>query len=415
SIDHRQNAAQVSHYAYAYDQNGNRTRQEETNGRGLEVTTYDYDNLDRLTQVSYPDVPAGSATTLIYGYDAVYNRTGETVLDASGTTVKDLGYQYNHRNQLTQVRDNLDPSQSITYHFDANGNQTGKTQAGVTTTFVYDVRDHLRQVTQGGSTVGQFLYDHRSLRVEKQGARGTERYSYDDTSVLTQFDASGATLAKYEYGGDRLLSLNHFGDGVQFYHFDALGSPVTLTKPDGTVQARYAYDAWGHTRHQSGTSWNRFGFTGHEHDQETGLIYAKARYYDPDTGRFLSHDPWEGDIAIAPSLNKYLYAYMNPTVYIDPDGREAVVAPRGGHPLLLLGNLSGQNLIAAQEARMDLYQRLVGTSPSAQASFDQPALAVEHSSKAGVEKVALAPESASKVAYLYRAIEENQRRRDQYA
>src|SRR5690606_1206760 len=114
-ISHRQDAAQVSHYAYAYDQNGNRTRQEETNGRGLEVTTYDYDKLDRLTQVSYPDVPAGSATTVIYGYDAVYNRTGETVLDASGTTVKDLGYQYNNRNQLIQVRDNLDPSQSITY------------------------------------------------------------------------------------------------------------------------------------------------------------------------------------------------------------------------------------------------------------------------------------------------------------
>src|SRR5690606_9540513 len=79
-----------------------------------------------------------------------------------------------------------------------------------------------------------------------------------------------------------------------------------------------------HVRHQSGGSWNRFGFTGHEHDQETGLIYAKARYYDPDTGRFLSQDAWAGDNTIAPSLHKYLYAYMNPTLYWDPDGNQTV-------------------------------------------------------------------------------------------
>lgn len=321
SITHKQNAAQISHYAYVYDANGNRIRQEEDNGRGVEVTTYDYDNLDRLTQVSYPDVPAGSASTVIYDYDAVYNRTGETVVDAHGATAKDLTYHYNNRNQLTRIQDNLVPAQSITYSFDANGNQTSKTKSGVTESFVYDVRDHLRQVTQGGSTVGQFLYDYRGLRIEKHGARGIERYSYDGTSVLTQFDDTGATLAKYEYGGDRLLSLNHFGEGVQFYHFDALGSPVTLSRPDGTIQSRYVYDAWGHIRHQNGSSWNRFGFTGHEHDNETGLIYAKARYYDPDTGRFLSQDPWAGDVNIASSLHKYLYGYMNPTVYVDPNGR----------------------------------------------------------------------------------------------
>ncbi|MBZ2190605.1 RHS repeat-associated core domain-containing protein, partial [Alcanivorax sp. JB21] len=57
-----------------------------------------------------------------------------------------------------------------------------------------------------------------------------------------------------------------------------------------------------------------------EHDQETGLIYAKARYYDPETARFLSQDPWSGDVSMPPSLHKYLYAYQNPTVYVDPDG-----------------------------------------------------------------------------------------------
>jgi RHS repeat-associated protein len=51
------------------------------------------------------------------------------------------------------------------------------------------------------------------------------------------------------------------------------------------VQARYHYDAWGNPQanKNTGDSWNRFGFTGHEHDKETNLIYAKARFYDPDT------------------------------------------------------------------------------------------------------------------------------------
>lgn len=324
TITHSQNSAQVSKYHYEYDTHGNRTRQEEENGRGLEVSTYAYDNLDRLTQVTYPDVLVGTGTTVLYTYDAAYNRTGETTLNVEATTIADKTYRYNSRNQLTAVDDNLDPGQNVTYDFDANGNQIAKTKATVATDFVYDVRNNLRSVTTGGSTVGQFLYDYRGMRIEKDGARGIERYSYDDQSVLTQFDETGATLAKFEYGGNRLISLNSLENGLQFYHFDALGSPVTLTKADGSVQARYSYDAWGHKRFQNGESWNRFGFTGHEHDEETDLIYAKARYYDPDTGRFLSQDPWEGDTTVAPSLNKYLYAYMNPLAFWDPDGRQSI-------------------------------------------------------------------------------------------
>ncbi len=71
------------------------------------------------------------------------------------------------------------------------------------------------------------------------------------------------------------------------------------------------------------TSANIFGFTGHEMDPETGLVYMKGRYYDPEIGRFLTEDPAIGDPSVPPSLHKYLYAYANPTFYVDPDG-EAV-------------------------------------------------------------------------------------------
>ena len=65
---------------------------------------------------------------------------------------------------------------------------------------------------------------------------------------------------------------------------------------------------------------NRFGFTGHEHDAETGLYYMKGRYYDPQTGRFLARDPFAGTPFEPASLHRYLYAYGNPTVYVDPTG-----------------------------------------------------------------------------------------------
>jgi RHS repeat-associated protein len=50
-------------------------------------------------------------------------------------------------------------------------------------------------------------------------------------------------------------------------------------------------------------------------------FYAKARYYGAGRGSFISVDPWDGDTNTPVSLNKYLYGYANPGVYVDPDGR----------------------------------------------------------------------------------------------
>ncbi len=73
-------------------------------------------------------------------------------------------------------------------------------------------------------------------------------------------------------------------------------------------------------RTSTGNSADIFGFTGHEMDRETGLVYMKGRYYDPEIGRFLTEDPAIGDPSVPPSLHEYLYAYANPTFYVDPDG-----------------------------------------------------------------------------------------------
>ena len=52
------------------------------------------------------------------------------------------------------------------------------------------------------------------------------------------------------------------------------------------------------------------------------LYYAKARYYDPELGLFLTEDPFQGEVNNPPSLHRYLYAYQNPTVWVDPTGEQ---------------------------------------------------------------------------------------------
>ena len=92
---------------------------------------------------------------------------------------------------------------------------------------------------------------------------------------------------------------------------------MNLTTDTGAVQVSYLLDPWGHIRGQAGNSINRHIFTDQEYDQNTGLIYFGARYYDPDTARFLTQDAYLGETDTPPSLNRYLYAYSNPMVFID--------------------------------------------------------------------------------------------------
>ena len=262
--------------------------------------------------------------TTAYTYDGNYNRLTEIATENTGNTeTTNKTFSYNNRNQITDITDNRDNNNNVVFTYDENGNRTTKVQNTTTTNFDYDIRDQIKTITQGGSSVGQFLYDWQGLRIKKQTQAETLRYVYDDQSVLVQTDDTGTTISKYDYGPDRLLSLNNTTEGTQFYLFDALGSVVNLIKPDGSLQARYQYDAWGNYRSTTGTSKNAFGFTGHELDEETSLYYAKARFYDPELGLFLNEDPFEGDPLTPPSLHRYTYAFANPTVYIDLNGREA--------------------------------------------------------------------------------------------
>jgi RHS repeat-associated protein len=104
-----------------------------------------------------------------------------------------------------------------------------------------------------------------------------------------------------------------------FYHTDHLGSIRLVTDAAGAVANRYDYDAFGGWEATSyETVANPFGFTARERDAESGLMFYRARYYDPKIGRFISQDPigFEGK-----DLNLYRYVFNGPVIAIDPFGQ----------------------------------------------------------------------------------------------
>ena len=324
SISHTGPAGVISSYVYGYDPSGNRQYQLETNAGRTETTSYTYDFVNRLETVTYEDGTANAKTTT-YTYDKAGNRLTEQEVElATANILKDLTYDYDEINRLETITANIDAAQNVAYSYDANGNTLSKTKDSVTTTFKYDIRDQLGEVQQGSNILGRYGYDYEGLRILKIGDDGIRRYTYDQLSVITEADDSDATVSKYDYGLDQLVSLNNRVEGRSFFHLDILRSTVSLTDPSGSARQSILYDAWGNERDRIGASANKFTFTGHELDEETDLIYAKARFYDADIGRFLSQDSYLGEIVNPPSLHRYYYAYENPLLFLDPTGMQSL-------------------------------------------------------------------------------------------
>jgi RHS repeat-associated protein len=318
AIWNRQGAALVSSYRYQYDHNGNRLVQEEQNGGDVEVTSYLYDAADRLVEVAYPE------RLVAYGYDGVANRVTERVAGVPGGEVlSDKAYRYDSRHRLLEISDAIS-GEATTFAWDANGNQRSRITTGdggdEQLEYLYDSRDRLTEIRRGGLLLTTHRYDFRGLRFRKSGPDGVERFLWDGDRLLQERDNALNTAARYEWGSGRLLAMEHAEEGRRSYLFDGLGSVVDLVQPDGTLAARYQWDAWGEERRTIGESANRFGFTGHQREAESGLYYAKARFYDAGTGRFLREDPVEGDVAEPITLHDYVYARGNPTVWVDPTG-----------------------------------------------------------------------------------------------
>lgn len=108
---------------------------------------------------------------------------------------------------------------------------------------------------------------------------------------------------------------------VTFFYTDAQGTVLAVADAQGNVTQQFDYTPYG--REVMGVAMDGPGYTGHMSDLDSGLIYMKARYYDPDIGRFLSVDVYKASAGDPFSTNLYVYARAAPSMLVDPDGRQA--------------------------------------------------------------------------------------------
>jgi RHS repeat-associated protein len=107
---------------------------------------------------------------------------------------------------------------------------------------------------------------------------------------------------------------------VRYFAQDGQGSTRELTDAAGAVTDRYDFDAFGLLLHRSGTTANAYQYRGEQFDEDLGLYYLRARFFDPGSGRFWTFDPHEGSRGDPASLHKFAYAGGNPVSGSDPSG-----------------------------------------------------------------------------------------------
>jgi RHS repeat-associated protein len=101
--------------------------------------------------------------------------------------------------------------------------------------------------------------------------------------------------------------------GTHHYLTDGLGSTMALTDGAGNIVNTYENDAYGEVRSSTGSQDNVFTFTGEQIDDSTGLEYLRTRYYDSETGSFISRD-------LLATPNRFSYVAGDPVNLIDPWG-----------------------------------------------------------------------------------------------
>ncbi len=327
-------------YKYTYDAYGNITKVQKVNEDNSETTllTYIYDEYNQLKSVN--DQKTDTYTTYFYdesgnitrkyiqnlhptyGYpvgvksDVTYTYGNSnwkdllTTYNGQTITYDAVGNPLNYRDGISLTWQNgrelasySDSSNNITYTYDASGMRTGKSvtaSSGTTTNYSYVYENGLLQKMTRGNRILEFSYDA------------------NDTPVSIKYRSSADATPVYYYYG-----INSCGDVVSLYN------------SNGTIAAKYEYDAYGKligvttsagiviTGETSIAILNPLRYRSYVYDNETELYYIQSRYYDPTTCRFVNADTMDVLTATPMALtDKNLFAYCdnNPINRADDDG-----------------------------------------------------------------------------------------------
>jgi len=324
---------------------------------GALTVTYIYNTTNGLLE-SVSDSSSGAAVW--FSYDADRRLTGITrgngqhaafTLDDAGRitriqdgTLTDVQYEYDAAGRLTaeegtyplEAGANLDPeTNSFTYDPAAQISSSG---------FVYDARGRLtnapgrRFVWDAASRLIdadgiQIAYDGFHDVLQKTAAGTTIRYYHNravrPASIVAERDETAGTFVRYYVwtpAGQLLYAIDTAsGNKPRYYHFDRIGSTLAITDENGQVTDAYAYTPFGRIVRRQGASTQPFTFVGRhgirQQDADGTLYQMRARYYNAQTGGFLSRDPGWPELFDARKINPYAYAGNDPVGRIDCNGR----------------------------------------------------------------------------------------------
>jgi len=207
---------------------------------------------------------------------------------------------------------------------DSDGNLTNAPLTNSTfVTYTYDARNRLIQVGPAGPSgpLG-YTYDPAGNRVALTNGTNVVRFVINPNAALSQIlmRIKGGVTNYYVYGVGLLYEATETATSTNTltYHYDYRGSTVALTDGNGIPTDRIEYSAYGTTTYRAGTNDTPFLFNGRYGvmTDPNGLLYMRARYYNPYLCRFLNADP----SGFSGGLNFYAYANGNPVSYLDPFG-----------------------------------------------------------------------------------------------
>ncbi len=297
------------------------------------------DLLDNTYTQNFSYQPSGRLLTAqgIYG-EKTYQ------YDPSGNILLKDNINYTYANY--QVMHGTRPGSPTDTVFQARYNKVGNRVSKIVEedgekvhyTYKYDVLNRLTGVEKEGNLLYTFLYDYTGRRVQKINFKKNvistyvspnyEITRYADSTVYTKniLGANGlvATVSHSDKNTENAVPAGGMPTtGVLYFHQDHIGNTKLTTSAQGAQQSRLVYEPYGQIYQPAseGPDNFRYKFGGKELDESANLYYFNARYYDPQTGRFISADtqlgghPWQADV-----LNRYAYGLNNPIKNSDPSG-----------------------------------------------------------------------------------------------
>ncbi|QBS39431.1 putative T7SS-secreted protein [Nocardia sp. CS682] len=287
---------------------------------------YSLDAAGRITSIA-----TNGAPTERYAYDALSNITNSTLSSTPPASSPAAAPPLPADDGRREYRDNLLIRDGRTrYHYDPAGRLIRKTTVRLSRKpdvwhYRYNAFDELTDVWTPDAQWWHYTYDALGRRTTKQHLAhdGTvlERidYHWDGIHLVEQATSAGTMRWHYQPGSHTPLTQTTDEATIdrEFYAIitDLVGTPTELIDP-GTAEpaATASADLWGRTNWRGKTS-SPLRFPGQIHDPETGLHYNMFRYYNPDTGQYLTSDP----LGLTPAPNPYAYT-TNPLRFIDPLG-----------------------------------------------------------------------------------------------